>query len=203
MSFENWIAFCAAATALAIVPGPTVTVIIANSLRYGSRAGLLNVLGTQLGVAVWLAIAALGLGAAIEVMGVWFDVLRYVGAAYLVYLGVRLLLVRGKLSEARAMDRSKGNFFAQGFIVIMSNPKMLVLFGALIPPFIVPGEDATRQLLTLGATFAAIAFAGDTLYALAAGRAGAWLSQTRVRAIEVVSGLCLAAGGIWLALKTR
>jgi threonine/homoserine/homoserine lactone efflux protein len=203
MSFENWIAFCAAATALAIVPGPTVTVIIANSLRYGSRAGLLNVLGTQLGVAVWLAIAALGLGAAIEVMGVWFDVLRYVGAAYLVYLGVRLLLARGKLSEARAMDRSKGNFFAQGFIVIMSNPKMLVLFGALIPPFIVPGEDATRQLLTLGATFAAIALAGDTLYALAAGRAGAWLSQTRVRAIEVVSGFCLAAGGIWLALKTR
>jgi len=203
MTLENWIAFAAAATALAIVPGPTVTVIIANSLRYGSRAGLLNVLGTQAGVAIWLAIAALGLGAAIQVMGVWFDVLRYAGAAYLVYLGVKLLIAKGRLSAATAMDRGKGNFFFQGFIVIMSNPKMLVLFGALIPPFIVPGEDPTRQLLTLGLTFAAIALVGDTLYALAAGQAGRWLNQSRVRAIEIVSGLCLALGGVWLALKSR
>ncbi len=203
MSFENWVAFVAAATALAIVPGPTVTVIIANSLRYGSRAGLLNVLGTQAGVVIWLAIAALGLGAAIEVMGVWFDVLRYVGAAYLVYLGIRLLLAKGQLSSGTAMDRSKGNFFLQGFVVILSNPKMLVLFGALIPPFIVPGEDPTRQLLTLGFTFAAIALVGDTVYALLAGKAGSWLSQSRVRAVEVVSGLCLTLGGVWLALKSR
>lgn len=203
MTLENWIAFAAAATALAIVPGPTVTVIIANSLRYGSRAGLLNVLGTQAGVAIWLAIAALGLGAAIQVMGVWFDVLRYAGAAYLVYLGVKLLIAKGRLSAATAMDRGKGNFFFQGFIVIMSNPKMLVLFGALIPPFIVPGEDPTRQLLTLGLTFAAIALVGDTLYALAAGQAGRWLNQSRVRAIEIVSGLCLTLGGVWLALKSR
>lgn len=203
MTVENWIAFAAAATALAIVPGPTVTVIIANSLRYGPRAGLLNVLGTQAGVAIWLAIAALGLGAAIQVMGVWFDVLRYVGAAYLVYLGAKLLIAKGRLSAATAIDRSKGNFFFQGFIVIMSNPKMLVLFGALIPPFIVPGEDPTRQLLTLGLTFAAIALVGDTLYALAAGQAGRWLNQSRVRAIEIVSGLCLTLGGVWLALKSR
>jgi homoserine/homoserine lactone efflux protein len=203
MTADSWIGFVAAATALAIVPGPTVTVIIANSLRYGSRAGMLNVLGTQAGVAIWLAIAALGLGAAIEVMGVWFDVLRYVGAAYLVYLGVRLLVARGKLSAGTAMDPGKGNFFIQGFIVIMSNPKMLVLFGALIPPFIVPGEDATRQLVVLGLTFAGIALVGDTLYALAAGKAGRWLSQSRVRAIEVASGLCLTVGGVWLALKSR
>jgi homoserine/homoserine lactone efflux protein len=203
MSFENWVAFVAAATALAIVPGPTVTVIVANSLRYGSKAGLLNVLGTQAGVVIWLAIAALGLGAAIEVMGVWFDVLRYVGAAYLVYLGIRLLVAKGQLSAAAPMDRSKGNFFLQGFVVILSNPKMLVLFGALIPPFIVPGEDPTQQLLALGLTFSAIAFVGDTVYALLAGKAGRWLSQSRVRAIEVVSGLCLTLGGVWLALKSR
>ena len=203
MTTESWIAFIAAATALAIVPGPTVTVIIANSLRYGARAGLLNVLGTQAGVAIWLIIAALGLGAAIQVMGVWFDVLRYVGAAYLVYLGVRLLVSKGKLSAGTAMDRSKGNFFFQGFVVIMSNPKMLVLFGALIPPFIVPGEYATGQLLRLGLTFAAIALVGDTIYALAAGKAGSWLSQSRIRAVEVVSGLCLTLGGVWLALKSR
>ena len=203
MTFETWLAFCAAATALAIVPGPTVTVIIANSLRFGPRAGLLNVAGTQAGVAIWLVIATLGLGAAVEMMGVWFDVVRYAGAAYLVWLGVKLLISKGDLAMATERARPRGSFFLQGFIVIMSNPKMLVLFGALIPPFISPGGDYSRQLLTLGLTFAAIALVGDTLYALAAGRAGRWLSRSRVRAIEIVSGLCLTAGGVWLALKSR
>lgn len=203
MTFETWLAFCAAATALAIVPGPTVTVIIANSLRFGPRAGLLNVAGTQAGVAIWLVIATLGLGAAVEMMGVWFDAVRYAGAAYLVWLGVKLLISKGDLAMATERARPRGSFFLQGFIVIMSNPKMLVLFGALIPPFISPGGDYSRQLLTLGLTFAAIALVGDTLYALAAGRAGRWLSRSRVRAIEIVSGLCLTVGGVWLALKSR
>ena len=202
MTLENWLAFCAAATALAIVPGPTVTVIIANSLRYGPRAGLLNVAGTQLGVAIWLAVAVFGLGAAIQVMGVWFDLLRYAGAAYLVWLGIKLLRSKGDLAMATDQARPRGNFFLQGFIVIMSNPKMLVLFGALIPPFISPDGDYTRQLLSLGLIFAAIATVGDSFYALAAGKAGQWLSRSRIRVIEVASGLCLTAGGIWLALNS-
>jgi threonine/homoserine/homoserine lactone efflux protein len=203
MNFENWFAFCAAATALAIVPGPTVTVIVANSLRYGARAGLLNVAGTQLGVAIWLAIAVMGLGAAIEVMGVWFDLLRYAGAAYLVWLGIKLLRSKGDLAMATERARPKGSFFLQGLIVILSNPKMLVLFGALIPPFISPAGDYACQLLTLGLTFAGIALAGDSIYALAAGKAGLWLSRSRIRVIEVASGACLTAGGLWLALKSR
>ena len=76
MTLESYIAFCAAAAALALVPGPTVTVIIANSLRYGAKAGMINVAGTQAGFLVWLAIAALGLGMAIQAMGIWFDLLR-------------------------------------------------------------------------------------------------------------------------------
>ncbi len=203
MNAENWLAFCVAAAALALVPGPTVTVIIANSLRYGARAGLMNVAGTQLGVAIWLAIAVLGLGAAIEVMGVWFDVLRYAGAAYLVWMGIKLLRSKGDLAMATDRARPGGSFFLQGFIVIMSNPKMLVLFGALIPPFISPGGNYAGQLLALGLTFAAIALIGDTVYALAAGKAGAWLSRSRIRAIEVASGFCLTVGGVWLALKSR
>ncbi|MGH6819639.1 MAG: LysE family translocator [Methylocella sp.] len=203
MSLENWLAFCVAATALVIVPGPTVTVIIANSLRHGARAGLLNVAGTQLGVAIWLVVAVLGLGAAIEVMGVWFDALRYAGAAYLVWLGIKLLRSKGDLAMATDRARPRGSFFLQGFIVILSNPKMLVLFSALIPPFISPDGDYGRQLLTLGLTFAVIALIGDSIYALAAGRAGQWLKRSRIRAIEVASGLCLTAGGVWLALKSR
>jgi len=203
MNLETWLAFSAAATALAIVPGPTVTVIVANSLRYGARAGLLNVAGTQVGVAIWLVIAVLGLSAAIEVLGVWFDVLRYAGAAYLVWLGIKLLRSKGDLAVATDRARPGGSFFLQGFIVIMSNPKMLVLFGALIPPFISADGDYGHQLLALGLTFAVIALIGDSVYALAAGKAGEWLSRSRIRAIEVASGLCLTAGGVWLALKSR
>ncbi len=203
MTSETYFAFCLAALALALVPGPTVTVIIANSLRYGSRSGLMNVLGTQVGVVIWLAIAAAGLGAAIQIMGVWFDVLRWVGAAYLVWMGIKLLRSNGDLAVAVDRVRPRGSFFLQGFVVIMSNPKMLVLFGALIPPFLSKGGNVLQETMLLGFTFMAIAGAGDTLYAIMAGRAGAWLSRSRIRAIEIASGLCLAGGGVWLALKGR
>ena len=100
MTWDSYLAFVVAASALAFVPGPTVTVIIANSLRFGSRAGLANVLGTQVGVAIWLLLAAVGLEAAIRVMGVWFDLLRYIGAAYLVWMGIKLFLSKGDLAVA-------------------------------------------------------------------------------------------------------
>ena len=203
MSLESFIAFSLASAALALVPGPTVTVIIANSLRYGSRAGLMNVAGTQAGVIIWLAIAALGLGAAIGFMGVWFDLLRYAGAAYLIWLAIKLFRAKGDLAVAVDRARPGGSFFLQGFIVIMSNPKMLVLFGAMIPPFMAPGGNAFQQIMLLGLTFMAIAALGDTAYALLAGRAGAFLSRSRIRALEIASGCFLFGGGVWLALRGR
>ncbi|MCA3573991.1 MAG: LysE family translocator [Aestuariivirga sp.] len=203
MTLESYLAFSAAAAALAFVPGPTVTVIIANSLRHGAKAGLMNVAGTQAGFVIWLAIAALGLGAAIQVMGIWFDVLRYAGAAYLVWLAIKLFRSKGDLAIAVDRARPNGSFFLQGFIVIMSNPKMLVLFGAMIPPFMTPGDNPMQQILLLGLTFMAIAAIGDTAYALMAGKAGAFLSRSRIRALEIVSGCFLLGGGIWMALRGR
>jgi homoserine/homoserine lactone efflux protein len=203
MTTDSYFAFVMAALALALVPGPTVTVIIANSLKHGARAGLMNVLGTQVGVLIWLGIAALGLGAAIQVMGVWFVLLRYAGAAYLLWLAYKLFMSNGDLAVAADRARPRGSFFLQGFVVIMSNPKMLVLFGALIPPFIPAGADVVRTTLILGVTFMAIAVVGDTAYALAAGRAGAWLSRKRIRAIEIISGSFLVGGAAWMVLKGR
>lgn len=203
MTLESYLAFCAAAAALAFVPGPTVTVIVANSLRYGARAGLANVVGTQAGFVIWLAVAALGLGAAIQVMGIWFDVLRYAGALYLAWLAIKLFRSKGDLAVAVDRARPKGSFFLQGFIVIISNPKMLVLFGALIPPFITPGGSPMQQILLLGLTFMVIAAVGDTAYALMAGKAGAFLSRSRIRALEIVSGCFLLGGGLWMALRGR
>lgn len=203
MIFDNYFLFVLSAVALALVPGPTVTVIIANSLKHGTRAGLLNVLGTQAGVVIWLGIAALGLGAAIQVMGVWFVLLRYAGAAYLIWLAYKLFMSKGDLAVATDRARPRGSFFLQGFVVIMSNPKMLVLFGALIPPFIPVGADVVKMTLLLGFTFMIVAAIGDTCYALAAGRAGAWLSRKRIRAIEIISGSFLVSGAAWMVLKGR
>ena len=203
MTLETWLAFCMASVALAIVPGPTVTVIVANSLRYGARAGLMNVAGTQVGAAIWLCIAALGLQALIALMGVWFDLLRYAGAAYLIYLGIQLLRSKGDLAVASDRARPRGSFFLQGFVVILSNPKMLVLFGALIPPFLSKGGPAGQETLILGVTFAVIAAFSDSLYALAAGKAGTWMTRSRIRAVEIMSGIFLTAGGAWMALRGR
>ncbi len=203
MTWDSYFAFVLAAGALALVPGPTVTVIIANSLKHGPRAGLGNVLGTQIGLAIWLIIAAIGLGAAIRVMGVWFDLLRYAGAAYLVWMGIKLFRSKGDLAVATDRARPNGSFILQGLVVILSNPKMLVLFGALIPPFIPHDGDVMRYTLVLGFTFAVIAAVGDVIYALLAGQAGAWLSQKRIRAIEIISGTCLVGGAAWMVLKGR
>jgi threonine/homoserine/homoserine lactone efflux protein len=136
-------------------------------------------------------------------MGTWFEVLRWAGAAYLVWLGIKMFLSKGDLAVAVDRARPRGSFFLQGFVVIMSNPKMLVLFGAMIPPFLSKDGSLMQQTLLLGFTFMAIAAVGDTLYALLAGKAGAWLSRSRIRAIEIVSGICLTAGGVWMALRGR
>lgn len=200
VTIDAYLGFCAASVILAAVPGPTVTVILANGLRYGVRAGMLNVLGTQGGVAVWLGSAVLGLQAAIDVMGVWFDVLRYAGAAYVIWLAIKLLRSDGDLGLGPDQVLPSGKFVVQGFLVILTNPKMLVLFGAVIPSFLTEGGDVGAETLALGASFAIIAALIDTGYALVAGQARSWASRTRFRAIEVASGLCLALGGTWMAL---
>ena len=203
MDHSSLYAFVLAATALAVIPGPTVTVIIANSLKHGARAGLLNVLGTQVGLGIWLVIAALGLGAALQVMGTWFFVLRLAGAAYLVWMGIKLFRSQGDLAVATQRARPRGSFFLQGLVVILSNPKMLVLFGALIPPFIPSGVDVVAETFKLGLIFAVIAAVTDCAYAILAGRAGRWLSQKRIRLLEIISGSCLIGGAVWMGAKNR
>lgn len=200
MSLSLYLAYLAACIVLVIVPGPTVTVIVANSLRYGTRAGLLNVAGTQLGLAVMIAIVILGLASLLEAIGWWFEVLRLAGAAYLIWLGVKLFRSSGSLDSAESAPRPRGGFFLQGFVVLMSNPKILVLFGALFPQFIDPGGNYLEQVLLLGGTAMATAALFDSIYAVMAGRAGGMLSRTRIRLLSKISGGFLIGGGVWLAL---
>ncbi len=200
MSLNLYLAYLAACIVLVIVPGPTVTVIVANSLRYGARAGLLNVAGTQLGLAVMIGIVILGLASLLEAIGWWFEVLRLAGAAYLIWLGIKLFRADGALDSAEAAPKPRGGFFFQGFVVLMSNPKIIVLFGALFPQFIDPKGSYLEQVLLLGITAMVTAAIFDTIYAITAGRAGTLLSRARVRLLSKISGGFLIGGGVWLAL---
>jgi threonine/homoserine/homoserine lactone efflux protein len=204
MSLELYLAYVAACIVLVIVPGPTVTLIVANSLKYGTRAGLINIAGTQLGLALCIGIVLLGLASLIAALGWWFDVVRLAGAAYLVWLGWKLLRSSGSLDSVESAPRPHGGFFVQGFAVLMSNPKALVLFGAFFPQFIDPNGDYISQVILLGITAMVVALVFDGLYAILAGRAGAMLTRRRVRLVSQASGLCLIGGGVWLALaRTR
>jgi threonine/homoserine/homoserine lactone efflux protein len=203
MSPELYLSYVLAGIAIVIVPGPTVTLVIANSMTHGTRAGLLNVGGTQLGLAAMTGVVMVGLATIIETMGMWFDWVRLLGAAYLVWLGWKLLRAPGALVEAGAAPPPRAGFFWQGFLVILSNPKALLLFGAFIPQFVDPKGDYVWQVALLGATFMAIATVFDGCYAFLAGRAGRALTRRRVRLVSRASGAMLIGGGIWLALARR
>src|SRR2546426_1513888 len=114
MTIEIYLAYVLACILIAIVPGPTVTVIVANSLKHGTRAGLLNVAGTQLGLALMMLTLVVGLTSVIAAMGWLFDWLRYAGAAYLVWLGWKLLRSPEALAQVEATSTPRGGFFLQG-----------------------------------------------------------------------------------------
>ena len=199
MPIDLYLAYLLACILIAIIPGPTVTVIIANSLKHGARAGLLNVAGTQLGLALMMLTLVVGLSSVIAAMGWLFDWLRYAGAAYLVWLGWKLLRAPEAIAQTGSAPLPRGGFFLQGFLVIMANPKALLFFGAFIPQFIDPKGHYVAQIALLGVTAMLVALVSDGAYAVVTGRAGTWLSRKRVRMVSRLSGTCLIAGGIWLA----
>ncbi len=195
-------AFAVASFFIVIVPGPTVTVLVANSLRNGAVAGFLNIAGTQAGLAVIICIVALGLETVIAFMAEWFFIMKLIGAAYLIWLGIKLLRSDGEISGADTAEPRIG-YFWQGVFVIMTNPKILLLFGAFIPQFIDPAHSALHQTLVLGGVFMLVATIFDSLYVLLASKAGRALTQSRVRMVEKVSESLLIAGGIWMAALRR
>ena len=205
IEFQAFAAFALASFLIVIVPGPTVTVIIANSLRAGSRAGLLNVAGTQAGIFTMIAILAVGLNTVVALVGEAFIVLKIAGALYLIWLGVKLWRSDGSLGKADPAMRMRSGwgYFWQGFVVIWSNPKALFLFGAFIPQFVSTSGNPALQTVILGMIFVVVATVCDSLYALAAGRTGGLLQRGNIRLVERISGTCLIGGGLWMLFTRR
>jgi threonine/homoserine/homoserine lactone efflux protein len=201
MSLQLYLAFVVACIALALLPGPMVTLVIANGLRHGTRAALTNIAGAQLGLAIVIGIVAIGLTSLMATMGYWFDWVRFAGAAYLVWLGIKLF--RSPVSAVDIEEpppTPRGGFFLQGLLVLLSNPKVLVFFGAFIPQFVDMSRDHVPQVALLGVTFMVTAGLTDAVYGLLAGRARLFFSARRTRLLSRISGGFMIGGGIWLAL---
>ena len=196
MAPELLLAFAGACMLLFLKPGPAMSVIVANSVGYGVRGGLVSVAGNIFGFVLLLAVVSLGLAWIAEVMRNWFAEIRLAGAAYLIWLGISRLRSAGRVS-AYGADPT-GELFRDGFMVAVANPEVLLFLAAFLPPFIDPARAVAPQLLLLSATFLVISAAAGGLLAVLAGQARQFLSGDRLKWIDYLSGGLLIIAGAWL-----
>ncbi|MBT5414652.1 MAG: LysE family translocator [Rhodospirillaceae bacterium] len=205
MNLELYLAFVLATAVLIAIPGPNVTLIVANAMAYGTRRALVTVAGTQAAQAAQLVVVAFGLASLMEVMAEWFEWLRWFGVAYLLWLGIQRWRARpvgaGVADPPGARPRV---LFWQGFLVSLTNPKVLFFYAAFFPQFVDPTLPAGPQLVLLCASFLIVAALLDGGYALLAGRARGWIADRRRQRLgNRITGAILLATGAWLALARR
>jgi homoserine/homoserine lactone efflux protein len=202
MNWELFTAFLLITTVLVLTPGPIVTLIIATGAREGTRAALTTVLGTTLGNAVLLGAIAFGLGFVLKNAAVLFDILRWIGAGYLIWLGIQAWRHAGE--RAADVPPAPHVHIWRGFAVALSNPKTIAFFTAFLPQFVDPSLPVERQLAVMCAVSAVLAAFTDSGWAVAAGLGRAWfMTSCRARLLGRLSGVALIGGGIWLSLARR
>ncbi|MBO0791499.1 MAG: LysE family translocator, partial [Ktedonobacteraceae bacterium] len=196
--------FLLAGLGLLLIPGPSVLYVIARSVEQGRRAGLASVAGIELAGIVHTAAAALGLSAVLLTSALAFSIVKYLGAAYLIYLGLRTLLTRDKNSQAPVqVPKSLSQLFTQGFLVNLLNPKTALFFYAFLPQFVDPTRGAVvEQILVFGTLFVLLASCTDSLYALLGSTVGIFLRRNiHVRRMQrYVTGCVYIALGITTAI---
>ena len=203
MSFALYLAFCAATVVLILIPGPNVSLIVANSIAYGTRLGLLTVAGTGSALVVQLLLTTLGMTAIMTTLAAWFDVLRWFGVAYLLWIGIAAWRAVGDdLTKTAPQPRSARAIFLRGFLVGATNPKTLLFYGAFFPQFIDLGGNVGGQIALLSVTFLVIGVGIDSVWAIAAGRARVLLAMRGKLRNRLTGGLLIGAG-IGLALARR
>ena len=201
-STSMWL-FGLAALALLAIPGPAVLYIVFQSAEQGRRVGLASVAGVHLGTLVHVAAASAGLSAVIVASSLAFSVVKYAGAAYLVYLGIRKLLERNEETRIERRREPLRRAFMRGTIVNALNPKTALFFLAFLPQFVAPDRGGVwSQALVLGLIFVGLGLVTDSLYALAAGTVGGRLRRRR-NAVRYGSGIVFIALGATAALAKR
>ena len=200
MGIEQIIYYCFACFVVVIVPGPTVTLIIANTLSFGTRAGILNVVGTQLGLILMIGLLAIGFQVVVQQLEWFLIVIRFLGAIYLIWLGYKIFTspsLRQKVSDKKYFNNK---FVLQGFLVIWSNPKAFLFLGAFIPQFLDINQLTEFQIIYLGLLFMLIGAIFDSAYAVVFGKFKNLMSSSHLKFLNRIGGSLLALLGLWLAI---
>lgn len=195
--FTSLTVFVGASLALLLLPGPAVLYIVARSVSQGRGAGVVSALGVGLGSMCHVVAAALGLSALLMSSALAFQVVKYLGAAYLIYLGIRTLRSREALLIESEGPRPWRRIFSQGIVVNVLNPKTALFFLAFLPQFVhVNAGNVTLQIILLGLLFTSLGICTDTLYALLSGTIGGWLRGN----LRVLRAQRYFAGGTYITL---
>jgi threonine/homoserine/homoserine lactone efflux protein len=196
--------FAAAVTLLMLIPGPNVALIVANSVTYGVRHGLATVAGTVAAQALSLALVTAGLTTLLEFFATWFSWLRWIGAAYLVFLGIQQWRAPARdLAAVAPQPKSHGPLFMQAFLVSLVNPKTLIFYGAFFPQFITLDGNVALQATVLSILFLVIALVVDSGWAFAAARARGLLSGRGRLGNRLAGGILIGAGAALAVLRPR
>lgn len=206
MHLDHWLAFVAAAIVLLLIPGPTVLTVISYSASHGKRATLPLVAGVALGDSTALLLSLVGLGALLATSALWFNLVKWAGGLYLLYLGIKML--RAGVSATAAQNppapESMRRLFLNTYAVTALNPKGIVFFVAFLPQFLNPSAPAVPQLWTLGVTFVVLASTTATLYVVFAAAARRMLESPRAqRRFNTLGGTLICGAGAWALLARR
>ncbi len=206
MNFELWIAFIAASSVLLLIPGPPILTVISYSISHGHRVKLPLIGAVALGDSTAMVLSLVGLGTLLAKSAFWFQMVKWVGGLYLLYLGIKLFMSGIKFTGLNTSEtRTSGwKLFANTYLVTALNPKGIVFFIAFLPQFISPSYALNQQLWILAITFVALAVFNATLYALFAGQARILLSSSRTQRIfNFTGGSLLSIAGIWALTAKR
>jgi len=202
MTLDLFFGFVLATIVFVAIPGPNVTLIIANSLSLGARFGLATVAGTNAAIAIQLAVVVLGTGSLLIILAEWFSWIRWLGVAYLVYLGLRVLRDGQMTSGSQDDVQVQPKFvFWQGFLVALTNPKIMIFLAAFFPQFIDPSAPIMKQMIILAITFLVVGALVESLWALTAGRASTFLSRYAHVRSRVLGTMYLATAAGLAALR--
>jgi threonine/homoserine/homoserine lactone efflux protein len=207
MSIQVFLAFAATCVLLALTPGPNMALIVANTASHGLRAGLATLAGTATGLVLLVAAAAAGMTSVVVFMAAWFDVLRWIGACYLAWLGFQQLRSWWRNRAMPAMPEVRSGtgrkWYLQGLGISLSNPKVLFFLGAFLPQFVDASGNVPAQLASLAAMFVVVLVAADLIFTLMVAGARERFSAARMRMLDGVSGVLLLVGGAALAMMRR
>ena len=202
MTFEIWLTFVITASIIIVVPGPTNIYIVGQSLNHGKKASIPLSAGVITGDALCISLSLLGVSALLSLCSAVFAVIKYCGAAYLIYLGIKMLIENSKIKPQKTLYNSYSSkeIFRDVFLVTSLNPKGIIFYSAFMPQFVNPLQNITVQFITLSITFMLLALLNVVGYALLADKVRDYFkSNTFIKTFNVTGGLGLIGAGLYSA----